>query len=770
MRYIYVLLLSICVHGSTSGQFEQLLGEWKSHIPLREGTWVTQSEKSIIYSTGRALVSFSKEDLSHEVFTTIEGLSGASISRVEYDLFNQQLIIIYTDSDIDVIKDGSIINLPFIRRNTNIIGSREILDFHLHDRNLAFMATAFGLIELNPVNLEFRSTTFTNLIVNAVCTTEDFLYAATEDGLYRVALTVSNKADFLNWEFMSSDYGLPAIYESNHLAFFNDQLFMVADGQLFSFRQAEGNFEIVDLDIPPGFNFEFINQGKDRLLIGLKDNQFSSKLYILNRDGAITNLQPDCTNRILYAIEDEKERIWYADEWRGFRYSNTLSGDCQNSQLSGPNSYEARQINVKDGVVYVASGGIRDNFDYLNSRAGFYIYENKNWSNINESNTPILRDWEFLNISCILPHPRENKLYIGSYFSGVIEMDMATGEMSLFDRTNSALQGRTGDLQRTTVIDMKFDRNGNLWILNYEAERPIVVYTSEGVWHSFTVPGSRSLSSLEIDAAGNLWFPVFGSAGSVLVYNPGNNIADPSDDRYKQVNRSNSVISTGVIYSVKADLDNAIWVGTGEGPVVFRRDPFSDNFDGFRPPVVVDEIPALLLQTEEILCIEVDGANRKWFGTRNGIFVQSSDGTVEEMRLNTRNSPLFNNTINALRFEPRSGVMYIASNLGIQSYRTSSTGANNRHSSEVYAFPNPVRPEYDGPIAIRGLARDAEVKITDINGKLIFETNAEGGQAIWDGRDYNGRRAASGVYLVFSSGEVSFGQHDSFVTKIMLIN
>jgi hypothetical protein len=113
--------------------------------------------------------------------------------------------------------------------------------------------------------------------------------------------------------------------------------------------------------------------------------------------------------------------------------------------------------------------------------------------------------------------------------------------------------------------------------------------------------------------------------------------------------------------------------------------------------------------------------------------------------------------------------MFIATNNGIISYRTETLGAKRTHANQVYSFPNPVRPDYEGPIAIKGLAQNANVKITDINGRLVYETDALGGQAIWDGRDYNGRKASTGVYLVFSATSDSFFDPDSFVTKIMLV-
>jgi hypothetical protein len=88
----------------------------------------------------------------------------------------------------------------------------------------------------------------------------------------------------------------------------------------------------------------------------------------------------------------------------------------------------------------------------------------------------------------------------------------------------------------------------------------------------------------------------------------------------------------------------------------------------------------------------------------------------------------------------------------------------------AYAYPNPVQPGYDGPIAIYGLARDANVKITDIAGNLVYEGQALGGQAVWNGRDYLGNRVKSGVYMIFATSEATFEEPDAIMVKIVILN
>jgi ligand-binding sensor domain-containing protein len=429
-------------------------------------------------------------------------------------------------------------------------------------------------------------------------------------------------------------------------------------------------------------------------------------------------------------------------------------------------------MEIKDNVVYAVSGGATDIFGDLFRRDGFYILQEGNWSNFNENNVSQIKDNELLSFLKVAAHPVNDKVYFGTFWAGILEWDFATNEIQVFDESNSSLQGAQGDEARERITSLIFDKENNLWVSNYNAPKPISVLTNEGVWHSFDVISDEKLSQMTVDQNGYKWAIVFGNNGGVLVYDDNGTINDPTDDLQKLFTVANSAISSNIINSIEVDLEGDVWVGTSQGPIVFEcgGGVFDAACQGTKRKVVQDSIVAFLLENENINTIAVDGANRKWFGSRNGIFVQSPSGENEIFRFTINNSPLFDNNILDLKFNPENGEMYIATDKGLQSIRTNSTSGTKSHKSEVYAYPNPVRPDYRGPIAIKGLARDSNVKITDIKGKLIYETTALGGQAIWDGNNFSGRRAASGVYLVFNTSSESFDNPDTVVTKILIVN
>ena len=225
------------------------------------------------------------------------------------------------------------------------------------------------------------------------------------------------------------------------------------------------------------------------------------------------------------------------------------------------------------------------------------------------------------------------------------------------------------------------------------------------------------------------------------------------------------------VYSIAVDQDNAVWLGTSQGVAVYF-DPEAiweqSSFYASQPGLDLnDGIYHPLLRGQTVTAIVVDGANRKWLGTQNsGVFLVSEDGQTELKSFNESNSPLLSNTIQSIAINDQSGEVFFATPEGLIAYRGEATKGGSEYA-DVYAFPNPVREDYKGDIVITGLITDTDIKITDISGNLVFETTSLGGQAIWDGKNLNGNRVSTGVYVVF--GNDKFGER-TFTTKILFIH
>ena len=766
--YFTFLIFSLFVLNAI-GQSDLSIGQWKSHLSYRSGVRVTQTFDKVVYAAQRGLFTIDKSDLSVKFLSKENGLSDVRVSKLFFDRFNDQLIIIYQDDNIDFLKNSGLVNIPFIQSNTFILGSKTINDFYASKKDFALWATDFGIIGFNPENYDFLFTTFTSKRINAVGTLNGYHYAATEKGLHKINTEGTNPSDFGQWSLISSDSGIPSNAEINDMAIVNNTLYITTLNQLY---KLEVNDQFTPIFKPGDAeeDIRFLSASDQNLLIGISKGS-EGKVMIIDKNGNMSQSYYGCVNEIQDAVLDENQRIWFADLQPPVKYLENLQSDqCKTLEFSSPYSNEASWVKFKKDKAYIPSNGITEDFQYTYTLYGYYTLQNNKWVNYSPNTFPALNQYGFNHLVTLAPHPKKNEVYLGSFFNGLILYNEDTGATQHWNKDNSILQRTTGDEERTRIAGLAFDDKENLWISNFGAQKPLVVLTKDNEWYNFNVPGSTNLHEITIDRRGNKWIPVFGPGNGIIVYHEGADISKTSDDKIRSINKSNSVIEGNKVNCAAVDLDGAVWVGTDQGPVIFDcGDPFSNNCRGTTRKVIVENIPAPLLRYEDVISIAVDGANRKWFGTRNGIFVQSPDGATQIAKYDTRTSPLLDNRVDRLSYNPETGEMFIITPGGIQSIKTETLGGGTNFKSNIYAYPNPVTPDYQGLIAIKGLVRDANVKITDIDGRLVYETKALGGQAVWDGRDYKGVRASTGVYLVFSANENTSLDPSSMVTKILFI-
>jgi len=245
-----------------------------------------------------------------------------------------------------------------------------------------------------------------------------------------------------------------------------------------------------------------------------------------------------------------------------------------------------------------------------------------------------------------------------------------------------------------------------------------------------------------------------------------------TDDRSRKMTIEDSDGKTiNSVFSAAEDLEGNIWIGTDQGPVIYYNsdDIFEDDVKGYRIKVARNDGSGLadyMLGTESITAIAVDGANRKWLGTKSsGVYLLSADGTTLLKNYNERNSQLFSDSIASLAVDNITGEVWFGTSKGVLSVRELATSGKETFNN-VYSFPNPVMEDYTGSVTITGLVTGTQIKITDISGNLVFETISEGGQAMWDLSTYNGRRVSTGVYLIFCSDNEG---SKSYVTKVLVL-
>jgi ligand-binding sensor domain-containing protein len=305
------------------------------------------------------------------------------------------------------------------------------------------------------------------------------------------------------------------------------------------------------------------------------------------------------------------------------------------------------------------------------------------------------------------------------------------------------------------VVGFKFDADKNLWISNYAAPEQLVVKKRDGSWQKFGFPYStseRTASQIEIDNANQKWMVAPRGIG-IFVLNDNNTIDNKNDDQIKKLTTGIGYgnLPNNEVYCITKDKDGKMWVGTADGIAIFNcpESTFStQGCDAELKVVKYDLNAGLLFQREAVKTIAVDGGNNKWIGTNNGVWLITDDAEKIIHHFNKDNSPLPNNEVTKIVVHPKTGEVFIATNSGLVSYRGEATEGS-ENNDELSIFPNPVPSNYGGVVAIKGLVENADVRITDVAGQLVYRTKASGGQAVWNGKTYLGKKPSTGVYYVF---------------------
>lgn len=779
MRPLILLLAFFPISATLSAQTDTIfppltIGEWREHLPWQRSKYVTQSTEKVYYATEWAVVELDKADRSPRFITKVEGLSDVGMNLLRYNAAAKLLVIGYSNSNLDLYypANGSVVNLPIIQKNPNIIGDKQIYNVFF-DGKIAYFACGFGILKFNLETADAEYTVFTNIPVRSFATYNGYLWAGTEDGLYRLPENDENPADFSRWEEVNETLGFPSSLSYNALAVWDGKLWMGAGKKLLRFDGTSAS----EIASHPVRTVKYLSTEGVGLMIGWGDenNYGYGVVEYASTDGTRNEIQGVCEALFpLYGVEDGNRHFWFADLSDQFRYFDANTNTCDKFTFNSPYSQNSSQIAfASDGTTYVATPGPAPNLGVVGYRDGVYSYKNGMWNRWSEKTTPEIVDGEesFKDMWKVAVRPSDNKVFVGSWLGGLLQFGNGQFEQR-FSRSNSILQsaGNSGD-NRTAIGGLDFDADNNLWISNYGAAAPIAVLKPDGTLRNFTASPANNLLQVAVDQNGYKWFVIAFSAG-ILVYDSGADLDDPSDDRYRVITTANSVLPTNFVNCITVDLDGDVWVGTQQGAVSFEcgSNVFDESCKGRRRIVNVDGFNGYLLETEDVRAIAVDGANQKWFGTSNGVFVQSPDALTQVARFTNTNSPLFANGIFTINVNPTTGEAWIGTEKGLISMRSGATEGGKVNKPTAYAYPNPVQPGYDGPIAVYGLARDANVKITDAAGHLVYEGKALGGQAVWDGRDYLGRRAASGVYLIFATSESNFDQPDAIVTKVVILN
>ncbi len=470
------------------------------------------------------------------------------------------------------------------------------------------------------------------------------------------------------------------------------------------------------------------------------------------------------------AIIDYQDFLWIGDNYHGM-VKMTSEQSSQKIWLHGPSSSSSFALAASRGNIWVAPGSMSAGGANHWNYNGFFRFTDQRWRNYNRFGYEQMEG--VFDIIHVAVNPRNpNHIALSSWFAGVLIFDDLELK-GLYNEANSTLQPRVDAFDRVRVSSTAFDQQGNLWAANAQVESPLSVKKPGGEWLSFDLEGLVSTAWLTgdivIDNHNQKWIILPGGNGIIVFRENALNNNNDYDVKRLTTSEGSGGLPSNYVTALANDHNGYMWVATNKGVAVFYTPQRALTGEPFTAqPIILEEdgFTGLLFENETVNSITVDGSNKKWFGTaRAGAFLMTADSRTTIQRFDVNNSPLPSDNVRDIAVEPRTGEVFFATDKGIASFRGYATEGAERHSN-VFAFPNPVKPGYNGYIAVNGLVRNANVKITDINGNLVYETVAEGGQAIWKGKDIRGDRPASGVYLVFSTNEDG---SETVVTKILFL-
>jgi Two component regulator propeller len=742
----------------------QPVGEWREHLEFQPATRVTASASKIFVASKFGVYSVSKSENEIERFSKVNGLSDVGVSTIRYNTTTEQLLIAYNNSNIDILYRNDVINIPFILRS-NVNGDKRINEISFVG-DKAYLSTGLGIVVVDLKKFEISNTYFignngSQIKVNGFASDASRFFAATADGVKVANQNAANLADFRNWVLLST--GIPA-GAAQKVIVVQNKVYAQVGNRLYVLNGA-----VWSLVYDDGYRWENVNSSEDAILICEENFNWTDRRVVVFNPANNTASQIISNNtatQFPYQAVKSGTEILLADFGKGLVRFNGSS--ASNITINSPFGPLDGEMLFADNTLFVGGGSINEAWNYRFNYTGFFTFKNDEWKNYSRPAIPWMDTIQ--DIITVAVDPRDKKIYAGSFRGGLVEFESPT-KYKIY-KQGTAIGETIGDPGSYRVGGLAFDEDNNLWISNFGAPNNFVVKKADGTWKQMRVPFvliDNMVGGIVIDDANQKWIQVPQGNG-VYVFNHGTSIDNTADDRWKwfRTGKGNGNLPGNLVNAIVKDKDGFIWLGTdkGIGIVQCPSEVFAATAcETFQPVVQFDNFAGLLFQDEEVRALAVDGANRKWVGTRNGVWLISADGEKVIKRFTAENSPLLSNEIIRIAINPVTGEVFFSTFNGICSYRSTATEGTEK-TAEVLVFPNPVPSGYKGQIAIRGLAANSFVKITELNGRLVYQTRALGGQAVWNGTDYNGSRVSSGVYFVLVTDELGV---EKARTKIVFV-
>jgi hypothetical protein len=735
---------------------------WNDYFSYNNVIATHYSNEKIYAAAENSIFIYDESNQEYISKSTVDGLSGNVISTIHYSETYQKTIIAYKNGLLEIIADDSdipVLTVVAIVNKTNIPPNTKAINHILEDNGKLYLSCDYGISVYNIANLVFGDTYYigaggAQIKINATAIFNGKIFAATQsNGVLKADVSNPFLINFANWSTVQGG-------SWKGISKFENELYLFGHNKLFKYNGTsfilENNFSSTIKSLQVTEDKMTIALNTEAFVYDINLNEIHHQGYTTNYDDFLINTA-FTTNQGLYLATN--------------KYGLLLSETNDSSSLleihpEGPLENHIFDIDAMGGQFWLSHGNHSVYYNaYPLKSAGLSHYQDESWTTIPFDELYNARNLIKPNINPNNP----SQVFVSSFKDGLLELIDDTA-VNLFNTTNSPLQDIAPIPQEIRAGASAFDKNGLLWLTTGLTETALYSYDiAANTWADYSIaainPGAVEAyySKIVIDKNNIKWLgtPYHGVIGYDTQNNLIRNIIDGADD---------GNLPNIDVRALAIDHNNSLWIGTQTGLVVLYNTTgfFTDDNPTARPIVILDDgIPKLLLDQQWVSDIEVDGSNNKWFATQDaGVFYTSADGKELIYHFTTTNSPLPTNAVDNIAIDDSTGEVFFATDKGLVSFNGVATEAS-ENLDNAYVYPNPVRPNYTGLVTIKNLIADANVKITDITGNLVYEAISEGGTLQWDLTAFGTHRVASGVYLIHITNATA---EQTKLIKLMVIN
>ncbi|WP_345052470.1 ligand-binding sensor domain-containing protein [Hymenobacter glaciei] len=766
-RWLAGVVGVMLVAGMAQAQSTAGYGDWQLHLPTNHPIRLADDGDRVYVVAENAFYFFDKKLNTTQVLSHRDGLSDVAAVAVAYDSTTRQTVVAYRNTNIDVLTaSGRVHNLSDVLRKS--IQGRKVINQLSVEAGRAYLSTTFGLVVIDLNKLEV-SDTYSNIgpggtVVNVydAAVANGYLYAATSAGLLRGPLT-SNLLDYRSW----TQY-LPVPLSTtqqvyHYVAAYNGKVYAAVGamfaGSVYVFNPAgAGAWQ----GVPNTYTAQFRNLRASSIGILLIDDDAGVRRIDAAEKVSVV-VAPVRGNSIQDAVRSRDGSYYLANYQAGLQRLRP-GQPAETFLANGPETNLAFGLlaDARTNTVDVFTGAYSERYQPNFLRGGFYEYANGQWTNITATTFPNPTDFPNPTSPVHGTRTPDGTLYVANYGGGLLEWQ-GPGKFRRFGQNTPAanpLLGTFGDANRVEITDVAATPEGKVWVVNRHLRQGIsglsLFDPAATTWQVIpSAPGLDALDRIALDNYGYAWVSVSRKAdrGGGSSAAPGIFAIDPDNANPPRFFTMANGLPDNQIYELAKDRRGYMWAATIKGVAVFNdpSGPFQST-QGFTLPSVQrgegTGFPALF--TEAVRAIAVDGGDRKWFGTDHGLWLFSPDADEALLHFTTANSPLPSDRIVDVKVNDKTGEVWVATDAGVVTYRGGATITEGEPKCAA-AFPNPVRPDFQGLVGITGLANNAIVKITDVAGHLVYATTAAGGAVTWNMTMPDGQRVRSGIYLVLST-------------------